>query len=125
MLRGAASGTGPLEFAWMALDLGTDSTIRVLMRIDGFGAALLLIVGVVIPYLAWKTKQRFRGDELPIPRAQFFFQTALFQLLIYGLALFAASMNEIRLRLVPVAWERAWPAVALLVAALAVGKVRW
>lgn len=95
------------------------------MRIDGFGAGLLLIVGAVIPYLAWKTKQRFIGDELPMPRAQFFFQTALFQLLIYGVALFAASMNEIRLRLVPSSWERAWPALALLVVALAVLKLRW
>ena len=109
----------------MALDLGTDSTIRVLMRIDGFGAALLLIVGVAIPYLAWKTKQRFHGDELPMPRAQFFFQTAIFQVVIYGFALVAASTNGIRLQLLPIVWWKAWPALALLLLAVAVLKIRW
>src|ERR1041385_7555483 len=99
---------------------GTDSTIRAPMRIDGFGAGLLLIVGVAIPYLAWKTKQRFTGDVLPMPRPQFFFQTAIFQLLIYGFALVAAWTNAIRLRLVPIVWWRAWPALALLVLALLV-----
>jgi membrane protease YdiL (CAAX protease family) len=95
------------------------------MRIDGFGAGLLLIVGVAIPYLAWKTKQRFRGDELPMPRPQFFFQTAIFQLLIYGFALVAAWTNGIWLRLLPTAWWKAWPALALLVLSLAVLKLRW
>lgn len=95
------------------------------MRIDGFGAGLLLIVVVAIPYLAWKTKQRFRGDELPMPRPQFFFQTAIFQLLIYGFALVAAWTNAIRLNLVPLVWWKAWPALALLVLALLVLKLRW
>jgi len=95
------------------------------MRIDGFGTAFLLIVGVSIPYLAWKTKQRLRGDELPMPRAQFFFQTAIFQLIIYGFALFAASTNAIRLQLVPVAWWRAWPALVLLAVTLSLLKLRW
>ena len=95
------------------------------MRIDGFGAGLLLIAGVAIPYLAWKTKQRFRGDELPIPRAQFFFQTAIFQVLIYSFALVAASTNDIRLRLLPTVWWKSWPALALLLLMLAVLKLRW
>ena len=95
------------------------------MRIDGFGAALLLIVGVAIPYLAWKTNRRFRGVELPIPRAQFFFQTAIFQLVIYGFALVAASTNGIRLKLLPLVWWKAWPALALLVLSLALLKLRW
>lgn len=95
------------------------------MRIDGFGAGLLLIVGVAIPYLAWKTKQRFRGDELPMPRAQFFFQTAIFQLILYGFALVAASTNTIRLQLVPLLWWKAWPALALLLLALALLKLHW
>lgn len=95
------------------------------MRIDGFGAGLLLIVGVAIPYLAWKTNRRFRGDVLPMPRAQFFFQTAIFQLLIYGFALVAAWTNAIRLRLLPFVWWKAWPALALLLAALALLKLRW
>jgi membrane protease YdiL (CAAX protease family) len=95
------------------------------MRIDGFGAGLLLIVGLAIPYLAWKTKQRFRGDELPMPRPQFFFQTAIFQLLIYGFALLAAWRNAILLRLLPATWWKAWPALVLLVVALLVLKLRW
>jgi hypothetical protein len=33
------------------------------MRIEGIGAAFLLIIGVAIPYLAWKTKQRVRGFQ--------------------------------------------------------------
>ncbi|HEX3580870.1 MAG TPA: CPBP family intramembrane glutamic endopeptidase [Thermoanaerobaculia bacterium] len=95
------------------------------MRIDGFGAGLVLIVGVAIPYLAWKTKQRFQGEELPMPRAQFFFQTAIFQLVIYGFALVAASTNAIRLQLVPIFWSKAWPALALLLLALALLKLHW
>lgn len=95
------------------------------MRIDGFGAGLLLIVAVAIPYLAWKTKQRFRGDELPMPRAQFFFQTAIFQVVIYGFALVAASTNGIRLTLLPIVWWKAWPALVLLLLSLAVLKLRW
>lgn len=95
------------------------------MRIDGFGAGLLLIVAVAIPYLAWKTKQRFRGDELPMPRTQFFFQTAIFQVVIYGFALVAAATNGIRLTLLPTVWWKAWPAAALLVVSLAVLKLRW
>lgn len=95
------------------------------MRIDGFGAGLLLIVGVAIPYLAWKTSRRLRGDELPMPRSQFFFQTAIFQLVIYGFALVAASTNAIRLRLLPIVWWKAWPALALLLLALLLLKLRW
>lgn len=95
------------------------------MRIDGFGAGFLLIVGVAIPYLAWKTRQRLRGDELPMPRAQFFFQTAIFQLIIYGIALFAASTNAIRLQLVPISWWRAWPALVLLAVTLSLLRLRW
>jgi membrane protease YdiL (CAAX protease family) len=95
------------------------------MRIDGFGTGFLLIIGVAIPYLAWKTKQRLRGDELPMPRAQFFFQTAIFQLIIYGFALFAASTNAIRLQLVPIAWVRAWPALVLLAVTLSLLRLRW
>lgn len=95
------------------------------MRIDGFGAGFLLIVGVAIPYLAWRTRQRLRGDELPMPRAQFFFQTAIFQLIIYGIALFAASTNAIRLQLVPISWWRAWPALVLLAVTLSLLRLRW
>jgi len=95
------------------------------MRIDGFGAGFLLIIGVAIPYLAWKTSQRFRGDELPMPRNQFFFQTAIFQVVIYGAALVAASTNAIRLQLLPTVWWKSWPAVALLVFSLALLKFAW
>lgn len=95
------------------------------MRIDGFGSGFLLIVGVAIPYLALKTKQRLRGNELPIPRAQFFFQTAIFQLIIYAFALVAAWTNAIRLQLIPIVWWRAWPALALLIVTLSLLKFRW
>lgn len=95
------------------------------MRIDGFGAGFLLIIGVAIPYLAWKTSQRFRGDELPMPRNQFFFQTAIFQVVIYGIALVAASTNAIRLRLLPIVWWKSWPALALLLLAVALLKFAW
>ena len=60
-----------------------------------------------------------------MPRAQFFFQTAIFQLVIYGLALATASFEDIRLQLLPLAWWRAWPALALLVLSLALLKLRW
>jgi len=95
------------------------------MRIDGFGTALLFFVSVAIPYLVWKTKQRFRGDELPLPRAQFFFQTAIFQVVIYGFALVAASTNGIQLRVFPMVWRKAWPALVLLALSLALLKLRW
>ncbi|HEV8434983.1 MAG TPA: CPBP family intramembrane glutamic endopeptidase [Thermoanaerobaculia bacterium] len=95
------------------------------MRIDGFGSGFLLIIGVAIPYLAWKTSQRFRGEELPMPRNQFFFQTAIFQVVIYGFALVAASTNAIRLRLLPTVWWKSWPALALLLLALALLKFAW
>ncbi|HEX7190579.1 MAG TPA: CPBP family intramembrane glutamic endopeptidase, partial [Thermoanaerobaculia bacterium] len=120
-------------------------------------------VGVAIPYLAWRTKQRFdllvipsrrsseaaedgrgipfgsttgapsEGDPSPssrlrddrFNRAQFFFQTAIFQLVIYGFALVAASTNGIRLRLLPIVWWKAWPALALLLLSLSLLKLRW
>lgn len=95
------------------------------MRINGFGALMLLVVSVVIPYLSWRSKQSVRGGELPIPRTQFFFQAALFQVSLYTVALVTASLEDIRLRLVPIDWSKAWPALALLVLALALLALRW
>lgn len=95
------------------------------MRIDGWGVMLLVWVCALLPWLAWRTARRLGDGDLPLPRAVFFWQTTFLQLILYGIALLAASTNGIVLRLLPRAWWQWWPAAALLTVMLAVLKLRW
>ena len=98
------------------------------MRIDGTGAGLLVVVFAIIPWLAFRSKRVLSSaldGELPMPRVAFFWQSSFFQLFIYALALVAAARDGILLRLFPwrvVLW---WPAVGLLLVAIAVLHATW
>lgn len=93
-------------------------------RIDAWGMAFLLFIGVGLPILAHRTKQMLGPGPLPIPRTVFYWQTILFQIVIYAFALFAAATNTVVLQLVP-RTPRALCAIALLVVALAALRIFW
>jgi membrane protease YdiL (CAAX protease family) len=86
---------------------------------------LLVWVGALLPWLAWRTSRRLGDGELPLPRAQFFWQTTFLQLILYGIALLAAGTNHTVLRLLPHASWQWWPAAALLVVMVAALKLGW
>ena len=93
-------------------------------RIDAWGTAFLLFIGVALPILAHRTKRMLGSGPLPIPRPIFYWQTILFQIVIYGFALFAAATNTVVLQLVPKTPRAMW-AIALLVVALASLRIFW
>jgi membrane protease YdiL (CAAX protease family) len=93
-------------------------------RIDAWGTVFLLFIGVALPVLAYRTQRMLGGGPLPMPRPVFYWQTILFQIVIYGFALFAAATNTVALTLAPKTPRAMW-AIALLVVALLALRVFW
>ena len=121
-MTGATAVRGPRSA--VRLPRAWDNRSKMAWRIDLWGTAFLLFIGVALPILAFRTKARLRGGVLPIPRALFYWQTILFQIVIYGFALVAAGTNTIALTLVPQTPRAMW-AIALLVVALLALRIFW
>ena len=96
-----------------------------MLKIDFWGVELLIVVCVLIPWFAVRSRRRLVARGLPISRPVFFWQSIITQVVLYGLALVAAARNEIILRLVPRMPARSLVALALLAAAVALLHLRW
>lgn len=95
------------------------------MHIDGWGVGLLIVVAVIVPWLAFRSRGLLAGGGPVLSRPSFYWQTAFMQLLLYALALTAATTNTILIRLIPQTAARWWPAAALFVAAAAALHLHW
>jgi membrane protease YdiL (CAAX protease family) len=104
--------------------MGSEENQTVSWRIDAWGTGFLVFIGIGLPFLAYRTRRMLGGGLLPIPRAVFYWQTILFQIVIYGFALFAAGTNSVALQLLPTRPRAMW-AIALLVVALSALRIFW
>jgi membrane protease YdiL (CAAX protease family) len=82
------------------------------------------VIAIILPVLAFRTHRLLGGRRLPMPRQLFYWQTILLQLILYGMALFAAATNLIALTVVPKTPRALW-ALGLLAVALGSLRIFW
>ncbi len=87
-------------------------------------ALFLIVVGALVPWMAWKSRETLGEGPLPIPRHAFYQQTIIVQLLLLALAIGAVWPERHALFRLPPSPLRAWGLAAALVVALIV-LVRW
>lgn len=94
--------------------------------LDGWSVALLTIVCIILPALAYRTSRIFASGPLPVPRTWFYAETIAFQLVVLAVAGVCAWRNDIHVARLPERWlSGAASAAALLGVALLLLKVRW
>jgi membrane protease YdiL (CAAX protease family) len=79
------------------------------------------VIAIILPVLAFRTQQLLGGRRLPMPRPIFYWQTILLQVVLYGVALFAAATNLIVLTVLPKTPRALW---ALCLLAVSLGSLR-
>jgi membrane protease YdiL (CAAX protease family) len=87
-------------------------------------AIFLIVVGALVPWMAWKSRATLGAGPLPIPRREFYQQTIIMQLLLFALAIGAVWPERHALFRLPPSPLRAWGVAAALVAVLLL-LVRW
>jgi membrane protease YdiL (CAAX protease family) len=89
-------------------------------------AMFLVLIGVWLPYLAWKSARQLGTGALPLSRSAFFLQVIGTQAFLFAAGVFTASRNRISLWRPPhdplVSWTAAVVFLLLLLASL---KWRW
>lgn len=96
------------------------------MRVDISGIAFLLIVCGVVPWMAWKSKQRLGTGPLPLPRNRLFIQVIVMHVWLLFVAVAAAQHDDIALFNAPKRPLIVWPlAAALVVLLVATARWRW
>ncbi len=96
------------------------------MIFTGTGIVFLLLVGLWLPYLAWKSARRLGTRPLPMSRPRFFVQIIATQVILFALAWFTARDNGIELWTLPRWPVRSWTAaVVLLALTLLTLRLRW
>jgi membrane protease YdiL (CAAX protease family) len=94
--------------------------------ISGTAVAFLLLVGLWLPYLAWKSARKLGSGPIPLPPSTLFVQVIGTQLFLFVVGWFTARENGITLFAVPRWPLPSWSAAALFLAAmLATLKLRW
>lgn len=106
-----------------------DQTVRLCdhtVIFTGTATVFLLLVGLWLPYLAWKSARRLGTGALPMSRPRFFVQIIATQVFLFALAWFTARDNGIELWTLPRWPVRSWTATAALLAlTLLTLRLRW
>jgi len=95
-------------------------------HVNAAGYALLMFIGVLLPFFIVKTARRIGSGPLPVSRSRFYRQTIIFQLLMAALSAWVAWSHGILAMPMPQRPLISWSTAAFLYLVMLVTlKLRW